>query len=139
MAPGPQSPPGLGAAAPCRQIEPPLVDPSVVEKEKGRSATRPPPAEPVKPQGGPACRFVHRGHCFGCKNKNHGSPDMLHPVEADADTGGHLDGYLPFDFDALSSSDDDDGEYEYLNKDEDEEEEFEAWLGCIFCDICYLH
>ncbi|XP_021304616.1 uncharacterized protein LOC110430847 isoform X4 [Sorghum bicolor] len=69
------------------------------------------------------------GHCFGCKNKNHGSPDMLHPVEADADTGGHLDGYLPFDFDALSSSDDDDGEYEYLNKDEDEEEEFEAWYG----------
>jgi hypothetical protein len=45
------------------------------------------------------------GHCFGCKNN--GSPDMQHPVEADAYTGGHLDGYLPFDFDALSSSDDD--------------------------------
>lgn len=53
------------------------------------------------------CLCDEGGHCFGCKNKNHGSPDMPHPVEADADTGGHLDGYLPFDFDALSSSDDD--------------------------------
>ncbi|XP_066370626.1 uncharacterized protein [Miscanthus floridulus] len=73
--------------------------------------------------------FVSKGgHCFGCKNN--GSSDMLHPFEADAYTGGHLDGYLPFDFDALSSSDDDDGEYEYLYKDEDEEdeeEEFEVW------------
>jgi len=46
------------------------------------------------------------GHCFGCKNN--GSPDMQHPVETDAYTGGHLDGYLPFGgYYVVSRSDDD--------------------------------
>ncbi|CAN6202674.1 unnamed protein product [Urochloa humidicola] len=54
------------------------------------------------------CRMIESnaegGHCFGCKNN--GSPDMQHPSETDAYTGGHLDGYLPFGCNDLSSSDD---------------------------------
>ncbi|CAL5036561.1 unnamed protein product [Urochloa decumbens] len=48
------------------------------------------------------------GHCFGCKNN--GSRDMQHPNETDAYIGGHVDGYLPFGCNDLSSSDDNEGD-----------------------------
>nr|CAB3466881.1 unnamed protein product [Digitaria exilis] len=38
--------------------------------------------------------------------RNNGSPGMKHPKSTDAYTGGHLDGYFPFDFVELSSSED---------------------------------
>ncbi|RCV20059.1 hypothetical protein SETIT_4G025900v2 [Setaria italica] len=71
------------------------------------------------------CRMIKSiaegGHCFGCKNN--GSPDMQHPIETDAYTGGHLDGYLPFGCDDLSSSDDndDDGDEEEEEEDDDDD------------------
>ncbi|KAK3128318.1 hypothetical protein QOZ80_6BG0459870 [Eleusine coracana subsp. coracana] len=45
------------------------------------------------------------GHCHGCINN--GSPDMQHPNDTGAYTGGHLDGYLPFGDDELSDYDED--------------------------------
>lgn len=49
--------------------------------------------------------FLFKGHCYGCINN--GSPDMRHPKDTSAYTGGHLDGYLPFGDDGLSGSDED--------------------------------
>ncbi|KAG0518737.1 hypothetical protein BDA96_09G202800 [Sorghum bicolor] len=43
------------------------------------------------------------GHCYGCRNN--GSPNMKHPDNIDAYTGGHLDGYLPFGLEEASSGD----------------------------------
>ncbi|CAN6223643.1 unnamed protein product [Urochloa humidicola] len=51
------------------------------------------------------------GHCYGCRNN--GSPDMKHPNNIGAYTGGHLDGYLPFGGDE-ESSDDEEAEEERL-------------------------
>ncbi|GJN01017.1 hypothetical protein PR202_ga18249 [Eleusine coracana subsp. coracana] len=56
---------------------------------------------------------------------NNGSPDMLHPNDTGAYTGGHLDGYLPFGDDELS------------DYDEDEEAE-EARLRIMFKIECKL-
>ncbi|KAG0512599.1 hypothetical protein BDA96_10G028500 [Sorghum bicolor] len=51
------------------------------------------------------CMIKHdeNGHCYGCRNN--GSPNMKHPDNIDAYTGGHLDGYLPFGLEEASSGD----------------------------------
>ncbi|CAN6179529.1 unnamed protein product [Urochloa humidicola] len=66
------------------------------------------------------CRIIESnaegGHCFGCKNN--GSRDMQHPNETDAYTGDHVDGYLPFGCNDLSSSDDNDGDGDVVDDDD---------------------
>ncbi|KAL6861562.1 hypothetical protein ACP4OV_017262 [Aristida adscensionis] len=48
------------------------------------------------------------GHCYGCTNLE--SPDMKHPNNIGAYTGGHLDGYLPFGLLSVSSDEDEEAE-----------------------------
>lgn len=50
------------------------------------------------------CSFLNEGWCYGCRNN--GCTGMKHPKSTDAYTGGHLDGYFPFDFVESSSSED---------------------------------
>ncbi|TVU12741.1 hypothetical protein EJB05_46397, partial [Eragrostis curvula] len=55
------------------------------------------------------CRMIDskkdKGQCYGCIN--YGNPRMKHPNDISSYAGGHLDEYMPYGDDELSSSDED--------------------------------